>query len=55
MTTIQEIARLVCAYAPKLDEVKKVEFCMFIHNQYATEQNLNDLNLATEWRLFNER
>ena len=52
MATMSEIARLVHAYAPKLDETEKVKFSMFIHNQYADE-SLDGLNLATEWRAYN--
>ena len=51
MATMSEIARLVCAYAPELDQVEKVNFCIFIHNQYAYE-SLEELNLATEWRAY---
>ena len=53
MATMKEIAQLVNAYAPRLDEVDKVKFSMFIHNQYAQELDLSDLNLATEWRTYN--
>lgn len=53
MVTISEVAKLIHAYAPKLDEVEKVKFGMFIHNQYANEQDLSGLNLATEWKEFN--
>jgi hypothetical protein len=53
MVTMAEVAKLVHAYAPRLDEVEKVKFGMFIHNQYASEQDLNGLNLATEWKEFN--
>ena len=52
MVTMEEIARLVNNYAPRLDEVEKVKFSMFIHNQFAKEENLNDLNLANEWNRF---
>ena len=52
MATMSEIARLVHAYAPGLDEEEKVKFFMFIHNQYANE-SLNGINLATEWRAYN--
>jgi hypothetical protein len=51
MATMSEIARLVHAYAPKLDEVEKVKFAMFIHNQFAYE-SLEELNLATEWKAY---
>lgn len=51
MATMSEIARLVHAYAPKLDEVEKVKFAMFIHNQFACE-SLEELNLATEWKVY---
>ena len=51
MATMSEIARLVHAYAPELDQVEKVNFCIFIHNQYAYE-SLEELNLATEWRAY---
>ena len=50
MATIGEIAKLIHAYAPRLDEETKVKFGMFIHNQYANEENLDGLNLATEWK-----
>ena len=50
MTTMGEIAKLIYAYAPRLDETEKVKFGMFIHNQYAHEENLDGLNLATEWK-----
>lgn len=49
-----DIARLVHAYAPKLDEVEKVKFGMFIHNQYANDQDVSGLNLATEWKHYTE-
>lgn len=52
MVTMGDIARLVQAYAPRLDEVEKVKFGMFIHNQYANEEDLDGLNLATEWKEF---
>lgn len=52
MVTMEEIARVVNNYAPRLDEVEKVKFSMFIHNQFAREENLNDLNLANEWNRF---
>ena len=52
MVTMGEIAKLIHAYAPRLDETEKVKFGMFIHNQYANEQNLDGLNLATEWKEF---
>ena len=49
---MNEIARLVHAFAPKLDEVEKVKFALFIHTQFAYE-SLEELNLATEWRAYN--
>jgi hypothetical protein len=52
MATMKEIAQLVNAYAPRLDEEDKVKFCMFIHNQYASE-SLESLNLANEWQAYN--
>ena len=52
MATMSEIARLVHAYAPNLDETEKVKLSMFIQNQYANE-SLDGLNLATEWRAYN--
>jgi len=52
MATMGEIARLIHAYAPRLDEVEKVKFGMFIHNQYANEDTLDGLNLANEWKEF---
>ena len=52
MVTMEEIAKVVNNYAPRLDEVEKVKFSMFIHNQFAKEENLNDLNLANEWNRF---
>jgi hypothetical protein len=48
--TIAEISRLVHAYAPKLDLEDKVKFSMYVHNKYAYESDLNDLNLSNEWR-----
>lgn len=51
MATMNEIARLIHAYAPKLDEVEKVKFAMFIHTQFAYE-SLEELNLATEWKAY---
>jgi hypothetical protein len=50
MATMGEIAKLIHAYAPRLDEEEKIKFGMFIHNQYANEQTLEELNLGTEWR-----
>lgn len=50
MATMAEIAKLIHAYAPRLDETEKVKFGMFIHNQYVNEDNLEGLNLATEWK-----
>ena len=52
MVTMEEIAKVVNNYAPRLDEVEKVKFSMFIHNQFAREENLNDLNLPNEWNRF---
>jgi hypothetical protein len=52
MATMREVARLVHAYAPQLDEVEKIKFGMFIHYQYANEDTLEGLNLATEWKEF---
>lgn len=52
MATMKEIASLVHAYAPLLDEVEKVKFGMFIHNQYANEDTLDGLNLVNEWKEF---
>lgn len=49
MVTMREIAIAVNNYAPKLDEVEKIQFAMFIHNQIASEDNLNGLNLASWW------
>jgi hypothetical protein len=51
MATMNEIARLVHAYAPELDEVEKVNFAIFIHTQYAYE-SLEELSLAREWRAY---
>ena len=51
MATMSEIARLVHAYAPKLDEVEKVNFALFIHTHFAYE-SLEELNLATEWKAY---
>ena len=51
VATMNEIARLVHAYAPKLDEEEKVKFAMFIHTQFAHE-SLEELNLATEWKAY---
>lgn len=54
MITMREIATLVQTYAPQLDEVEKVKFGMFIHTQYASEETLDGLNLATEWKEYNK-
>lgn len=54
MVTMKEIALAVSRYAPRLDEVEKVKFSMFIHNQYAQEETLEDLNLANEWRQYSK-
>ena len=54
MMTMADISRLVHAYAPKLYEEDKVKFSMFIHNQYAREDNLDGLDLAREWREYRE-
>lgn len=54
MIQMKDIALAVNAYAPKLDEVDKVKFCMYIHNQYAYETDLSTLNLSNEWRNYKE-
>jgi hypothetical protein len=51
MATMSEIARAVHAYAPELDEVEKVNFAIFIHNQFAYE-SLEELSLAREWKAY---
>jgi hypothetical protein len=51
---MREIALAVNAHAPRLDEVEKVKFSMYLHNQYAYETDLSGLNLANEWRNYRE-
>ena len=54
MITMKELAQAVNTYAPRLDEEDKVKFSMYLHNQYAQENNLDELNLSTEWRMYRE-
>lgn len=54
MATMKEIALAINAYAPGLDEVEKVKFGMFIHNEFAREEDLRGLNLPNMWRKYNE-
>jgi hypothetical protein len=51
---MREIALAVNVHAPRLDEVEKVKFSMYLHNQYAYETDLSGLNLANEWRNYRE-
>lgn len=43
----KEMAQAVNRYAPSLDEVEKVKFCMYLCNKYGLDLSLN---LAQEWR-----
>lgn len=49
MVTIHDVALAVHQYAPRLDETEKVKFSMYVHNQFAYADNLNELNLRNEW------
>jgi len=50
--TMKELAIAVHRYAPKLDEVDKVKFCMYLMNKYGLD-DLQNLNLANEWQAYN--
>lgn len=54
MIIFKEIATAVNNYAPRLDEVEKVKFSMFVHNQWATQESAEGLNLSNEWRAYKE-
>jgi hypothetical protein len=49
--TMAKVAQLVNTYAPKLDEVEKVAFGMFVHHRHANS-NASELNLAYEWQQY---
>jgi len=49
---MKELGLAVHRYAPGLDEVDKVKFCMYLMNKYGLD-DLQDLNLANEWQAYN--